>query len=422
MLLELPLHMGRESCHSRPIIFVKYYMEKGRHFLMSNQSIILQPKYVGNFQCDGSKCNAKCCGKWRIDIDMETYKKYQRIKNPAMRKKILSSIQPSTIQTGFQIKLNNKDVCPLLCEDNLCYIQRNMGEDALSQTCKVYPRMVQQIGNYQFRMLVMTCPVAAEYALLSSNAMELQQISCEEETAAWELMAKNCNMKDVPNDLAAVHIMMGGLAILQNTSYTFEQRLVILGLFLDRVEDCQQDVEAVAGLIDYYNSDAFQQEISGLWENWQYYPVAHHQFMNGIITVLKQEKELLISSEHWQVMNAYYNNVSEERHHLVQERLGSVLERYWQHEWLFHAYPYSFSGDFLHNYFSYLIAYELCQLVIHSTYALDNAWAERNILDVLGEFSKSFDHKRDFSKALVKETDIFEKEPLKLMQVLLRLK
>ncbi|MDD6563159.1 MAG: flagellin lysine-N-methylase [Veillonellaceae bacterium] len=390
--------------------------------MSNNDIIILQPKYVADFQCDGSKCNAKCCGKWRIDIDMETYKKYQRIKNPAMRKKILSSIQPSTIQTGFQIKLNNKGVCPLLCEDNLCYIQRNMGEDALSQTCKVYPRMVQQIGNYQFRMLAMTCPVAAEYALLSPNAMELQQISCEEDTSAWKLIAKNCNMKNVPNDLSAVHIMMGGLAILQNTSYTFEQRLVILGLFLDKVEDCQQDVKAVAGLIDYYNSDTFQQEISNLWENWQYYPVAHHQFMNGIITVLKQEKELLISSEHWQVMNDYYNNVYEERHHLVQERLGSVLERYWQHEWLFHAYPYSFSGGFWHNYFSYLIAYELCQLVIHSTYALDNAWAERNILDVLGEFSKSFDHKRDFSKALVKETEIFEKEPLKLMQVLLRLK
>ena len=391
---------------------------------MSNHDkIILQPKYVADFQCDGSKCNAKCCrNSWRIDIDMETYKKYQRIKNPAMRKKILSSIQPSTIQTGFQIKLNNKDVCPLLCEDNLCYIQRNMGEDALSLTCKVYPRMVQQIGNYQFRMLAMTCPAAAEYALLSPNAMELQQISCEEDTSAWKLMAKNCNMKNVPNDLAAVHITMGGLVILQNTSYTFEQRLVILGLFLDKVEDCQKDVEAVAGLIDYYNSDAFQQEISNLWENWQYYPVAHHQFMNGIITVLKQEKELLISSEHWQVMNDYYNNVYEERHHLVQERLGSVLERYWQHEWLFHAYPYSFSGGFLHNYFSYLIAYELCQLVIYSTYSLDNAWAERNILDVLGEFSKSFDHKRDFSKALVKETEIFEKEPLKLMQVLLRLK
>ena len=389
---------------------------------MSNQSIILQPKYVGNFQCDGSKCNAKCCRKiWFIDIDRETYKKYQRIKNPDVRRKILSSIEPSNRAFGFGIKFSPEGACSLLCEDNFCYVQRNFGEEALSETCKIYPRIVQKIGNYQFRLLSLTCPVAAEQALLSLEGMEIQQMSCEDDTPAWQLAAKFLQPKEVSDDLAAVHIMMGGLAILQNTSYTFEQRLVLLGLFLDRVEDCQQDVEAVSGLIEYYNSDVFQQEISNLWENWQYYPVAHHQFMNGIITVLRQEKELLISSEHWQVMNDYYNNVYEERQHFVQERLGSVLERYWQHEWLFHGYPYSFSGGFLHNYFSYLIAYEMCQLLIYSAYALDEGWEENNILDVLGMFSKILDHGRDFSKALVKETEIFEREPLKLMQVLLRL-
>ena len=60
-------------------------MEKGRYFLMSDNTIILQPNYVADFQCDGSKCNAKCCGnKWRIGIDVDTYKKYQRIKNPVL--------------------------------------------------------------------------------------------------------------------------------------------------------------------------------------------------------------------------------------------------------------------------------------------------------------------------------------------------
>lgn len=55
---------------------------------MSDKTIILQPKYVADFQCDGSKCDAKCCRNlWLIDIDRETYKKYQRIKNPAMRKR-----------------------------------------------------------------------------------------------------------------------------------------------------------------------------------------------------------------------------------------------------------------------------------------------------------------------------------------------
>ena len=397
-------------------------MEKGRYFLMSNQSIILQPKYVADFQCAGSKCDAKCCRNlWLIDIDRETYKKYQRIKNPSMRKKILTSMQPSITRVGFKIKFNENGACPLLCEDNFCYVQKNLGEDALSETCKLYPRRLNKIGNYQFRVLSMTCSVAAEQALLSPYGMELQQLSCEDDSAAWKLAVKNTHSKEVSDDLAAVHIMMGGLAILQNTSYTFEQRLVLLGLFLDRVEDCQQDVEAVASLIEYYNSDVFQQEILVLWDEWHYYPIAHQQFMEGIITVLQEEKLLLVSGP-WQTMNEHHNSIYAQRHKLVQEKFGSALERYWQHEWLFHGYPYSFSGGFLHNYFSYLIAYEMCQLLIYSAYALDEGWEENNILDVLGMFSKILDHRRDFSKALVKETEIFEREPLKLMQVLLRLK
>ncbi len=388
---------------------------------MSDNTIILQPKYVADFQCDGSKCDAKCCRNlWIIDIDRETYKKYQRIKNPSMRKKILTSMQPSITRVGFKIKFNENGACPLLCEDNFCYVQKNLGEDALSETCKLYPRRLNKIGNYQFRVLSMTCPVAAEQALLSPYGMELQQLSCEDDSAAWKLAVKNTHSKEVSDDLAAVHIMMGGLAILQNTSYTFEQRLVLLGLFLDRVEDCQQDVEAVASLIEYYNSDVFQQEILVLWDELHYYPIAHQQFMEGIITVLQEEKLLLVSGP-WQTMNEHHNSIYERRHKLIQEKFGSALERYWQHEWLFHGYPYSFSGGFLHNYFSYLIAYEMCKLLIYSAYALDEGWEENNILDVLGMFSKILDHRRDFSKALVKETEVFEREPLKLMQVLLRL-
>ena len=389
---------------------------------MSDKTIILQPKYVADFQCDGSKCDAKCCRNlWLIDIDRETYKKYQRIKNPSMRKKILSSMQPSTSLVGFKIKFNENGACPLLCKDNFCYVQKNLGEDALSETCKLYPRRLEKIGNYQFRLLSMTCPVAAEQALLSSHGMELQQLSCEDDSAAWKLAVKNTHSKEVPDDLVAVHIMMGGLAILQNASYTFEQRLVLLGLFLDRVEDCQQDVEAVSSLIEYYNSDVFQQEISGLWDEWQYFTIAHQQFMEGIITVLQEEKLLLLSGP-WQTMNEHHNSIYAQRHKMIQDKLGSALERYWQHEWLFHGYPYSFCGGFLHNYFSYLIAYEMCQLLIYSAYALDEGWEENNILDVLGMFSKILDHRRDFSKALVKETEVFESEPIKLMQVLLRIK
>lgn len=396
-------------------------MEKGRHFLMSNQSIILQPKYVADFRCDGSKCNAKCCGnKWRISIDSDTYKKYQRIKNPVMRRKILSSIKPSTNRIGFEINFGEGKSCPLLCDDNLCYVQRNLGEEVLSNTCKRYPRIAKNIGKYQFRFLSMTCPVAAEKALFSSDGMNIQQVDIEKDTAAWELVAnlgKNVNITD---EMAAIHIIMGGLSILQNVSYTFEQRLVLLGLFLDRVEDCQQDVETVAGLIDYYNSGEFQQGISGLWDNWQYYPAAHKQFMAGIFKVLGREKKLN-SITPWLASNFDYDEMYNEKCQAIDKNLGAVLERYWQHEWLYNVFPFSLQGSLLHNYFAYLISYEICKLMIFRVYDSGKPMDNDGIIKALGYFSTMLDHEYGFVEALVKETEVFEREPLKLMQVLLRL-
>ena len=396
-------------------------MEKGRYFLMSDKTIILQPKYVADFQCDGSKCNAKCCGnKWRIRIDADTYKKYQRIKNPVMRKKILSSIKPSTNRIGFEINFGEGKSCPLLCEDNLCYIQRNLGEDVLSNTCKCYPRSVKNIGKYQFRLLSMTCPVAAEKALFSSDSMNIQQVDIEKDTAAWKLVANLGENVNIADEMAAIHIIMGGLSILQNVSYTFEQRLVLLGLFLDRVEDCQQDVETVAGLIDYYNSGEFQQGISGLWDNWQYYPAAHKQFMAGIFKVLKQEKKLN-SITPWLASNFDYDEMYNEKCQAINESLGVVLQRYWQHEWLYNVFPFSMQGSLLHNYFAYLISYEICKLLIFSVYDSDKTMNKGDIVNALGYFSTMLDHEHGFAEALVKETEVFEQEPLKLMQVLLRL-
>lgn len=355
---------------------------------------ILQPKYVADFQCDGSKCNSKCCrDSWVKDIDMETYKKYQRIKNPDVRRKILSSIKPIISQVGFEFTDSRERSCPLLCDDNLCYIQKNMGVGALSKTCQVYPRNVIHIGDYQFRTLSMTCPVAAEAALFSDNAMELQQVAGIEDTEAWQLRVKDAALKSVDNDLLAVYIVMGGLSILQNTAYSFEQRLVLLGLFLDRVEDSQQDVGAVAELIDYYSSDAFQQE----------------KKIASIVPLMP-----LLTDD--------YDKLYQDKHNAIQEHMGKVLERYWHHEWLYHAFPYAFDGSLMHNYFAYLITFEICKMTIYSDYKFDKPWNEKDILDTLASLSLFFDHEKDIVEALVKETAYFEQEPLKLMQVLLRIK
>lgn len=73
----------------------------------------------------------------------------------------------------------------------------------------------------------------------------------------------------------------------------------------------------------------------------------------------------------------------------------------------------------MHNYFAFLLAYEVAQLYVYGVYETDKPLERDRIMEMLRFFSKIFDHRNLFLDTLVKETAVFEKEPLKFMQVLL---
>lgn len=386
---------------------------------MENDTV-LQPEYVEKFHCDGSMCNSKCCGNWVITIDMEAYKKYQHVKNPIVRRKILSALEPDAAREGFRVKLRDDGMCPMVCDDSLCYIQRKLGEDALSVTCKCYPRMVKHIGAYQFRTLNMSCPLAAKEALFSAGGMNMQQFIADDDTPAWRLAALRGERKPIPDgdDLLAVHIIMGGLAILQNTAYSMEQRLVLLGLFIDKLENEVHGIEAVAKLVDYYNSEKFQQEISSLWDNWQYSSAEHRKIMEKILNVLAKEN-IFYLAESLVHVNDNYDEVYAARYEGIESDMGDVWERYWQQEWICNVFPCAIESSFMHNYFTFLLAYEVAKLYIYGVY---KSHENNNILEMFRFFSKAFDHSGSFAATLVKEAANFEAEPLKYMQILLQVK
>ena len=388
--------------------------------------IILQPEYVEHCQCDGTKCSAKCCQNWRIDIDIDTYKKYQRIKNPNIRKKIISSIEPHPFKSDcMKIKLNSDGACPLICSDNLCYIHRNLGEEWLSLTCQVYPRVVRYVGNFQLRILSMTCPVAAEVALFSEHGMDISNVLPDKENAAWRIALKTKKTHLNTDVKMAANVILGCLSILQNTAYTREQRLVILGLYLDKIDDLKNSIHAagdIAALTVFYNGDKFQKEIDELFENWSFFSTAHGQLLTGILSVMEGKKEFSHIRPLVKQANTYdesYNKF----HNLIENTYGKAIDNYWQQEFLYHGFPFCIEGSFLHNYFAFLIAYKLWEMYIYSFFqAYDCCLTKENFLDLVAKYSRKLDHRKNFVSLMIEHTAPFEAEPIKLMQVLLRLK
>lgn len=385
------------------------------------EKIILQPKYVNDFKCDGTKCNADCCARWTIYIDMDTYKKYQRVKNPDMRKRILSCIQPTEKEANlFKIALNDKGYCPMVGEDKLCYIQKNLGEGALSLVCQSYPRVVRAMGDLELRILSLACPLAADAALFSKNGMEI--CSGGVDSIPWQIATRGGEFKKREIDtMVAANVILGGLSILQNDSYTREERLVILGLFLDRAEELKDNAAALSNLVEYYNGESFKQEIAPLLANWTFYSQAHQQLVKDILLLLREKNGFVALGLLYQTNNDY-DKVYDEKHQLLEDNVGQALDRYLQYEWLYRGFPFFLEGKFLHNYFAFLLYYKIAELFMYSVFDFDKPITKESIIRATILMAKKIDHVENFLPTIVKEAVPFENEPIKLMEVLLRLK
>lgn len=133
---------------------------------------VLKPFYYDDFKCIGGKCiDNCCCNNWRIDIDKKTYKKYKKLKGE-IGKKINTNISKNRKNTNYlqcgKINLKNSK-CSLLSKDGLCTIHSELGENYLSNTCKIYPREIKKYGEIYERNLIISCPEVVRYIIKSKK-------------------------------------------------------------------------------------------------------------------------------------------------------------------------------------------------------------------------------------------------------------
>ncbi len=134
------------------------------------KNIIKMPSYMSKFKCIAAACEETCCAGWYIAIDERTYKKYKKVKHPEMKKRLDKEIVVKKGQVIGQnvakIKLKNNR-CAFLAKDNLCDLYTHLGESYLSETCKMYPRNTNEIGEKVELTIALSCPEAARVVLLN---------------------------------------------------------------------------------------------------------------------------------------------------------------------------------------------------------------------------------------------------------------
>ena len=118
-----------------------------------------KPQYYDNFACIADRCPDTCCAGWQIvidDISLENYGKISGTFGERLQK---------SIDWEEGIFRQNQRRCAFLNQENLCDLYRELGADSLCDTCRMYPRHVEEYEDLREFSLSLSCPVAAEMIL-----------------------------------------------------------------------------------------------------------------------------------------------------------------------------------------------------------------------------------------------------------------
>ena len=129
--------------------------------------LLRRPAYYEQFRCIAASCPDSCCAEWDVLIDGETAARYASMEGPlgdAIRSKMYTDEDG---QAYFAIE-NRR--CPMWRTDGLCRIQAELDHDALCETCRRFPRLKHDYGEFMEEGLALSCPVAAELILHGDHA------------------------------------------------------------------------------------------------------------------------------------------------------------------------------------------------------------------------------------------------------------
>lgn len=131
----------------------------------------VSPQYYNEFCCIAGKCVHNCCIGWEIDIDEFTLAKYNAL-HGELGRKLKSCIDINGGDAHFI--LGEGDRCPFLCEDGLCELIKEAGDDLLCDICNDHPRYRNYYSDRIELGIGLCCEEAARIIIRHSGNIILE--------------------------------------------------------------------------------------------------------------------------------------------------------------------------------------------------------------------------------------------------------
>ena len=229
---------------------------------------IYYPEYYYSFRCIAADCPDSCCKEWAVDVDADAAASYRALPG-ALGDRLRQVLQDTEDGTVMTIEDGR---CPMWRQDGLCQIQAELGHDSLCQTCREFPRLKHDYGDFVELGLELSCPEAAR--LILSLPFRWESRTCD-------------GGEEVEYDRDVMTILRTSRReveqLLENTKYSVPEALAIIlfysydvqtqidggeGIPLDP-DFCLAEAKKYAGQGDVLAVRAFFEKLEILTEDWR---------------------------------------------------------------------------------------------------------------------------------------------------------
>ena len=138
---------------------------------------ITKPTYFDTFRCIAGACPDSCCKEWDVQVDEAAAAQYRALSGPLgdRLREVMREEDGETVMTIIDGR------CPMWRADSLCRIQAELGHEALCKTCREFPRLTHDYGDFIEYGLELSCPEAARIILSTPAEMVTEEVPGGEE-------------------------------------------------------------------------------------------------------------------------------------------------------------------------------------------------------------------------------------------------
>lgn len=186
---------------------------------------IRKPKYYDTFQCLAGACPDSCCKEWAVQVDDAAAAFYRQLPG-ALGDALRQAMAQEDGDTILTLTPDRR--CPMWRDDGLCRVQADLGHEALCHTCRQFPRLRHDYGNFTELGLELSCPEAARLILTGDTGISVQTVpggeAPEYDTEAMDILLRN--REKYLRFLDSCNLPVGqSLAVLLLYSYAVQQEL-----------------------------------------------------------------------------------------------------------------------------------------------------------------------------------------------------